>query len=317
MSFKRKILIAAVVTLMIPSSLAADNESLDSEIVKTCDDNYEPVISMADPTGRISNPGPPGMYDYNLCVRGIIESTISTSCDEATGFYLSSKNRTAHFSEQNSYHWNVCTGRMRTRLTTGSKIGNETVLFSVSDRHNGHVAEPGLYKYNIYGRYRPPENVTLELEFNLSSSDTVYFDDEKVNGEQTFYPPAGFPYLISESGSDSTLSGVVSRSFTEASRTFSNSKNRLSITRSESGDFILPFTNGDIDDINDKEDAVMQREFVQSLSPNFGFISIETPDIKVRLDRSDIVSNISLSSGLHEINVTKTGENEVTVKEVG
>jgi hypothetical protein len=318
MSLERKILITAAVILLLPSALAAnDNKELKSEISRSCDLKYEPVISMADPDSRISNPGPPDTYEYNLCVKGISESVISTSCDTTTGFYLSSKNRSAHFSEQNSYYWRVCTDRMRTRISSGPAEDNETALFSVSDRHNGHVAKPGFYNYNVYGRYRAPENVTLELEFNLSSSDDVYFDDKEVNGEQEFTPPAVFPYLISESDSESVVSGIVTPSFTKASRTFSNSKNRLSITRSGSGGFIVPFTAGDVDDINGKEEAIMNREFVNSISPNFGFRRIEKPNVKVRLDRADIVSDLSLSAGAYRINVTKTGESQVSIKDIG
>lgn len=319
MSLDRKILLVALFILIVHSGLAADDDldELDSEIATSCDTDFEPVISMTDPASRISNPGTPDMYEHKVCVRGIDESRLSTSCDTFTGFYLSSKNRSAHFSEQNSYYWNVCTGRMTTRISTGSAVGNETALFSVSDRHNGHIAEPGFYDYNVYGSYRPPENITLEVEFNLSSSDDVYFDDEEVNGEQSFRPPAAFPYMISESNSDSTVSGIVTSSFTQASRTFSNSKNRLSITRSGTGGFIVPFTSGDKSDINDKQEEIMDQEFVSSTQSNFGFTNINTPTVKVRLDRTDIISNLSISSGFYEVNVTKTGENEVTIKEVG
>lgn len=317
MPVERKILITAVIVLLIPSALAAtDNKELKSEISKSCDLKYEPVISMADPTSRISNPGTPEIFEYKVCVKGIVESSVSTSCDTTTGFYLSSKDNEAHFSEQNSYYWSVCTDRMRTRISDGPAKENETVLFSISDRHNGHVAEPDLFDYNVYGRYRAPENVTLEFDFNLSSSDDVYFDDEKVNGEQDFTPPAAFPYLISESNSESIVSGIVANSFTKASRSFSNSKNRLSMTRSGAGGFILPFTRGDIDSINGKEDAIMNRGFVNSISPNFGFIQINEPSVKVRLDRTDVISDISTSTGFYRFNVTKTGENEVTIEEV-
>jgi len=313
MSLKRKTIVATVLILLIPFSLADDE--LDSEIATSCDVNYEPVVSMADPTAEYSNPGPPEMYDNKVCVRGINESKFSTSCEVATGFYMSSKNRTAHFSEQNSYYWNVCTGRMSTRISSGPAVGNETALFSVSDKHNGHIAEPDFYNYNVYGRYRPPRNVTLEFEFNLSSSDTVYFDEEEVDGEQSFSPPAAFPYLISKS--DPYISGLVTRSFSEAERSFSNSKNRLSITRTGTGDFILPFTRGDLDDVEDNEDNILIGTFLNSVSPNFGFARIDKPDVKARLSRAEIFSEISVSSGFHEINVTKTGENEVTIKEVG
>jgi len=206
---------------------------------------------------------------------------------------------------------------MRTRISDGPAIGNETALFSVSDRHNGHVAEPDFYNYNVYGRYRAPENVTLEIEFNLSSSDDVYFDDEQVNGNQSFTPPAAFPYLISESDSETFVSGIIANSFIEASRTFSNSKNHFSITRSGSGGFIVPFTKDDIDSINEKSDAILNREFVNSISPNFGFAQIVKPSVKVRLDRNDIISDISTSTGFYEINVTKTHENKATIEEVG
>lgn len=290
------------------SQVAGD---LNAEIVQSCQTDYVPLISMDDPDTETNNPGTPGYYKYNVCVEGIEESSFSTSCEKNVGFYISSKNDTAHFSTQNSYEWHVCTGRMKTRVTTGSKFDNETALFSVSGTDNAHVAEPNFYDHNVYGAYETPDNVTLKLDFNLSSSDKVYFDNQKVNGEQSFQPPAEFPYIVAESSS--YIAGIVSPEFLSAQRSM-NSNNSLSLTRSGDSGFILPFTSGDRSDIEDQQQEILGKEFLNSVSPNFGFGEIETPMVKVRLDRDDISSGISYASGTYRINVTKTGKNQVSIE---
>jgi len=77
---------------VIPASVAAnDNNTLKSEISQSCDLKYEPIISMADPTKTTSNPGPPDIFEYKVCVKGIVESSISTQCDTTTGFIYLAK----------------------------------------------------------------------------------------------------------------------------------------------------------------------------------------------------------------------------------
>lgn len=308
--FLQKILLISVFAAMVLPGAAA----LESKIAKNCDGSYQPLISMEVPENRTNNPGIPGMYEYQVCVSGLEDNiSIESSCPDVTGFYLSSKDRDAHISKQNSYYWGVCTGRMTVRITDGAKRENETTLFSVSDTHNGHVAEPGVFDYTAYGKTSRPENVTLEMEFNLSSNDDVYFDDETINGEQKFVPPAVFPHLVSES--NSYVSGIVSSSFMEAERKIS-SENRLSMTKPGSAEFIVPFTSGSHSDIEGEQQEILNSDFQDANSPNFGFRQLREPIVNVRVRRSELVSNLSIGPGNHRINITKTGRDQITIEEI-
>ena len=304
MTSKQKIVVVALVILLMPSATA----ELDAEIAESCKIDYEPLISMANPASDTNNPGAPDVYKYKVCVRGIAESTFSTSCKKNVGFYMSSKGNAAHFSTQNSYYWHVCTGKMKTRVTTGPKYDNETKLFSVSSLKNAHIAEPDFFKYNVYGLYATPENVTLSLTFNLSSNDDVYFDNERVDGESTFTPPAEFPYIVSES--NSLVSGIISPNFRKAERKIVT-KNRISFTEKGDSSFILPFTSGSHIDIEDKQGEILDRSFLDSISPNFGFAELDSPVVKIRFQNQNVSSDLSLSSGIYRLNITKTGENKV------
>ena len=293
--------------------------SLNSTIAESCPDNYQGILSMANPDATFSNPGPPGLYQYNVCVTGITEVEIRNQCRDTPAFYLSSDSTDAHFSNTKGYNMEVCTGRMITRVKD-SCLPNQTALFKVSEPINGqgrHVS--GLDSNNPYnqfvcGFYAPPSNISYSLDFNLSNSDEVYFDDEQKTSEFTKSTLAEFPYLVSVSSQH--IAGLVANSYVEASREIDGT-NKLTLKR-EAGKngVIIPLTPGDTDTIEDKQGVILDNRFLNQLYPSFNFFTPSTPVVRVVLaSDAELVSNLSIGAGGHNIQLEKTGDNEITISE--
>lgn len=293
--------------------------ALDSTIAQSCDAGYEPVISMANPAATYSNPGPPGLFKYNVCVSGITESEIRSQCRTTPAFYLSSDSTDAHFSNTKGYNMEVCTGRMITRVKDTCQP-NQTALFGVSKAINGqgrHVsglnsADP--FNQVVCGFYAPPSNVSYSLDFNLSSSDEIYFDDEQKTSEFTTSALAEFPYIISSSSQH--IAGLVANSYVQASREL-DTTNKLTLKR-EAGNngVIIPLTTGNHEVIEDKQGQIVENSFLNQLYPSFNYFAPSTPVVRVVLaSNADIVSNLSIGAGGHNIQMEKTGENEITISE--
>jgi hypothetical protein len=299
--------------------ISTNGAALDSTIAESCPSGYEEVISMQAPDETFSNPGPPGLYKYNVCVSGIIESEIKSQCRSTPAFYLSSRSTHAHFSDSKGYNLEVCTGKMITR-TRDSCLANQTALFAVSKPINGygrHVAgvsggTADVYDQVVCGFYAPPSNVSYSLEFNLSSSDDIYFDDEQKTGEFTTSTLVEFPYLVSESSS--YVSGLVADSYVQASRGLEG-KNVLKMKREAGKDgVIIPFTTGSHQTIEDQQESILENEFESQLASSFSYFIPSSPTVRVVLATNvDMFSNLSIGKGTHNIEIEKIGENEIRI----
>lgn len=308
---RKPLLILAFIVAMSFSG-AAD---LDSTIAETCPSGFEPLVSMEDPNATFNNIGTDDMYDYKVCVDGITNSRVGMTCRGNAGFYMSSKSTDAHFSAVQGYNMHVCTGNMVTEVRDSCNE-NQKALFSVSKRINGfgrHIG--GLidgYDEVVCGEFAVPSNVTVKLEYNLSSDDEAYFDDQEI--EQTHFSRlAEFPYIVTE-GEDE-VSGIVSPEFLSARRELDET-NELSIKRRiEGAGVFIPLTRGGHENIEDDEEEVLNREFLAQSSPNFGGYPSGTPMVRAILLRSDmdLESNISLNQGTHTVRLVKTGEEEIKI----
>ncbi|MFB6199785.1 MAG: hypothetical protein ABEJ83_02815 [Candidatus Nanohaloarchaea archaeon] len=307
----RKTVLAAALIL-----LATAVHGIEADISKNCGE-LDPLISLSSPNKTYGHAAGPKVFKQKVCIGEIRSSSIGTSCQRKTAFYLSGDNQTAHFSKFDTYNLHVCMGSTETRVTPegGSCLNNETALFSVSGVHNAHIAKPSVFNRKVCADYSMPDNITLTLEANLSSSDNVYFDGKSVSGEESFTPPAELPYIVSES--NSYVTGLVESSFLRAKREI-DVKNRLTFTRrGNRGSFLIPFTRGDHETIKERESLILNHKLLESLKPSFGYFIPSEPLVKVILiPEQEIKSDLDVSSAYFEMKLEKIGENRVEVREV-
>ncbi|MFB6145191.1 MAG: hypothetical protein ABEJ99_01660 [Candidatus Nanohaloarchaea archaeon] len=306
----KKILVILAIFLLLGRAGAI----FDAKIASNCGNYYEPVISISNPDGPDGHPGPPDLYSQKLCVKGIINSKIDNSCQKVTGFYLWSNGTQAHLSMYDNYAKHVCTGRMQVNVRSASNGGcysNETKLFSISSLSNAHVAKYSYYDNKVCGSVVKPHNVTVSMNFNLTSNDDVYFDGNQAP-VQEFFPPADFPYIVSEGGGH--VAGIVPDSFTKAERQLST-RNTISLKKARTrATFFLPFTEGTHKDIESRKEMIQNHNFLGRLRPSFSFFMPKTPTVRVALEPGiEINSSLSMGTGSHEIKIRKTGKNTVRI----
>lgn len=298
------------VLVLLSGTASAQEAGLDVVIEQECDSDYEPLVSMTNPDETFNNPGVPGFYTYDVCVQGIRDSTITeTSCDENTGFHMFSDDERSHFSTDEVYNLNVCTGQMATSVQP-SCGSNQTTIMSVSDDHNAHIAGPGVFDQHLCGFIEAPTEVSVTLSFE-SEQQSVYFDGEEVDGSQSF-SIAEYPYIISEDGG--IVQGLVASDFQSADR-FLNGQDEFVLRReSDSASFFVPFTQGDRFDIENRQEAVLGNEFTNLLNPSFAFFIPDTPTIKIALDPdAEVESELNISAGSYTLVVRKTDDNQVEI----
>ncbi|PSG98911.1 MAG: hypothetical protein BRC29_02160 [Nanohaloarchaea archaeon SW_7_43_1] len=301
----------SLICILLVSSVSGQ---IETEFRDQCEPREEPLISISDPNKRYSHPAEPGYYDNNLCIEGISDVDIQKErCTGTTGFHLSSREDNAHFSTFGGYRLNVCTSEMSTRTTLIGEtcLANETELFSVSGLDNAHVGGPSLFNRLVCGSYAEPENITLEIEFNLTSNDDVYFDNEEVEGEQSF-DSADYPAMVAEG--DELASGIVSDEMSSASRRIDEENVYVMKSDSASSDFIIPLTEGDRNKIQNRKELIKQNEFLEQIKPSFAYVLPEIREVRVIYDPEiDLDSNISYRPGRYDFEITKEGENSVGI----
>lgn len=120
-----------------------------------------------------------------------------------------------------------------------------------------------------------PDNVTLELEFDAQNT---YVVDGNIETDSSFSTQtANYPYIVSE-----RPAGIVSYSNTLniSYQNISATRDRFSITQS-AGSFLLPFTTGGYEAIENREDQVQNRNFLNLLNPSFNFPIPQNQLVKV------------------------------------
>ncbi|MFB6209497.1 MAG: hypothetical protein ABEJ56_05170 [Candidatus Nanohaloarchaea archaeon] len=305
--------------LMVPFAQADISSNIDS----SCGD-AEPVISLSDPSKEYSHPGDLNQYSENVCVSGLEDPVEVTSgeCSKNVGFYISGRNRKAHLSFTGAYNLKVCTGKMKTRLTSplGACKSNETALFSVSPvdesspKVNLHAADTNVFDRLVCGSISRPENVSLQLEFNHTSSDEVYFSGERVYGNESF-SSSSYPYLVAQG--DGYVAGIVKKDFLSAGRNISDNNLLQMSTKRKSASFLLPFTKGDYFEIDDQETTIRNDNFVSNIEPSFGFLMPDEATVRVRYDPDyNLSSEVDVLPGRYDFEVEKTGDNKAKIRVV-
>lgn len=259
--------LSLLVALLLFTGLVAAGPEFEIR-ENSCNDDEENLFSMYDRKG--GNVGEPGYYKWQVCGQGIIESTISEGCGDEQHMISMKTKKDSHASIYSEYRYDVCTESLSFQL-------NETCANPVASMHSktdSHVAEPGYYKYQICPQIGEAENITVTVKTDASE---VYVDSN--TAQEKVYSPLelAFPYI----STDQPLGIVSYGDLVNIEYSTQNSNDILSVTQS-SGSFLVPFTSGGYPEIEDQQEEVVQRRFLNLNLPSFSFYMPEERSIQVR-----------------------------------
>ncbi len=264
----RRKTILVLLLLLLSTSVSG----LEASIKNSCGPQEEPLISMYSLNN--SHAATPGHFQYQVCVEGERDFNIRDECgpEEVRVFSLFSENN-SHISMYSSYTYEVCSKDTRGAVRS-SCFSNETAAFSVHSDNNSHVGEVGYYGDNLCLFKQPPKNITLSIS---GLSGNFQADDDPI-AQGNNLRLAEYPYIVAENSGK--VRGIVSYTeFVELSR---SSSDKISVTQT-GPTFLVPFTEGDHQVIEDRQELVINTRFFNVLNPSFGFNIPEQPQVRVAL----------------------------------
>ena len=256
-----------------------------------------------------------------VCAEGIGEAEIARECDmllnPVISFWDHEDGRT-HLSPKDERHeYILCAKNMATSVWK-SCPGQSEPIVSIHDPIENHVAEPGYYKWQICGaRFT---NSTLAYNFTMSGNKDFILNGVR-NATDNSTLNTDFPgYATVEN--DSLISGVVGSS-TKPQQITIEKNGESAFTEITYGStrglmWFIPFTTGDMYDIENRLDMINNDNFLNQFNPNFAFNIAEKILVKVTLDLADIdiVSDLTLGTGFHNLVLRKEGINSKGKPEV-
>lgn len=275
----RKILVVTVLMLVYTGTVSAQDYEF-SVREDSCNDREEPIISLNDREG--GNAGEPGYFKWQVCGAGVEEVNIRDECGPETNSIFSMYQRNdSHVSIYGSYRLNVC-------ATFTASINNtcspENRIISLVREDNSHAGAPGELSEQICATGRG-EVDTVTVEMQLPGTGDVYSDGEQISEGTYTAQELEYPYLVTNEPS-----GIVSYGDLE-SITYSTEGSRtvFRVTQS-SGQFIIPNTLESYIEIEDRQESIVNRNFLEQLEPSFYYPQPESPTVKVIME-----SNVTMS----------------------
>ncbi len=281
--------VAAILFILVMAYSAQAISADIKDVGESCDPEQEAsLVSINDTDG--GHVAEPGYYGHEVCVEGEIEYNVRESCTGGETHVFSLFDRTnSHLSMYSTYNYDVCSRQTRAWVdSTCSENG--TAVLSVESDNNTHVAEPNHedFSQQICMSFIEPENVTVEL--SGLSGDDFYVDDheETVEPREESWRLLEYPYVVAEENNHVT--GLVSQGdFVKLSHP---DETVMSMTVSE-GSILVPHTEGGVENIERRQDMVLDNVFLRQLSPSFAFFIPDQPTVRVVLQPDQEVEGFS------------------------
>lgn len=259
--------------------LAPGVSAVDVSVSDSCGELEEPMISFNPGTPGTVSPGghigEPGEYSRQVCVQGATELTIRQDCrpSENSVFSIFALDN-AHFSKFSTFRYDVCAEDLYADVRD-SCLTNQTEVLSVFSEDDSHVGLGETYDQSLCLYRQPPENITLRLE---GLSGQFRADNNEIDPGENF-TLVDYPYIVARDAG--TVSGIVSYGrFVRLSRPESDT---ASLTQ-QSSSFLLPYFRGGLEAIEDDQQPVLSRRFMNFLSPSFSHPLPENPHVRVVLN---------------------------------
>lgn len=251
------------------SSVSAD---IDFNIRQSCQSTEEPIFSMHDKQG--GNIGMPGYYQWQVCGEDVEHAEIRDSCKEGENSFISMfQKNDSHAAIDQTYRWDVCIPQVKTNLSQSCS----NPVASMHSKTDSHVAEPNHYKWQLCPSTVQPENVSIKLEFDAGKT---YIDNTKAE-EKTYNPiELAYPYIISDQPAGIVSYGELLQM--EYINKSASSKVFKTTQSTDSSSVLLPFTKGGYKEIEDEENMVTDRTFLNKVSSSFSYSMGGESTVKVR-----------------------------------
>jgi len=281
----------------------------------------EPMVSLADEDG--GHVSEPGFYNNDVCVEGSSGIVVRDSgCEGDEYFILDMEGNNSHASTfEGEYSYSVCSEDVLASVDQGGldetcTDENETVGLRLAEQNNTHVAGPQSESgdYSICLSRQQPETVTVsftsdgngETAAASSESENVFADGEEISVGETL-DSASYPYIAEDS--TETVYGLIG--YSEFERIERDSSETFSLTQTGESTFIMPFSSGDINTVENRREEVENQELLSLNSPSFSPITVESvPNVNVRLQRPEMVSSDEEFGTTGTITVRNEGVND-------
>jgi len=288
----KKILVLAILLIS-----AGSVSGIDVSINKSCDGDFEPMASLENTNGGYL--AEPDHYSKNVCVSDVEYTEIRGICNLNENIVLSleSKVDTNVSIYDNNYDYRLCAPRIRSAVRN-SCLEDETKVLSLESDTNSYAAAPSYtdstFDQGLCLSTSLAENVSISLS---GLEGTFYSNGSKIEIGTSIKPPINYPYIV-----DNQPKGLVGHGeVTQISKTSSDTAKMTQKT--DSGSFLVPFTKGGYQEIEDEREAVLDRTFLNTVSPNFGFRIVDKPELKVAYSSNRSLEGFSESIGVNYNNL--------------
>lgn len=271
MQFAGKIAILLTVILVFSGTVSAQEAEFNIR-EDACNDREEPMFSLYDKEG--GNVGEPDHFKWQVCGAGVDEVNIQDECSSNMNSIVSMYQRNdSHVSVYDNYKVQVCASFT---ASINNSCQPENRIISMAKEDDSHAAAPSEMANTLCASEEGIESITLEM--SLADGNDVYVDDEPA-GEQLYTADElDYPYIVTDEPV-----GIVSYSSLRSIEYSSNGDKDVFRVTQNGGRFLLPNTKESYSDIENEEETIMNREFLQDLRPSFSFFQPETPTIRVIL----------------------------------
>ena len=233
--------------------LAGLSTGLEAEIKDTCDTDERSVASIEDE--KIAEPG---HLDDEVCVETEDRFSVRERCAVQQVNVFSLENATGgDLTVVEKDKTGICSQETRAYITDSSCETGDAEAFSTETSLGGEVGNPGELGYNVCISEDFPDSYSVEIE-GIDGTTT----------ENDFY-------AVSEH--EDQVKGLVDYG---TSTDISSDSNSVSMTMTE-GPLLIPNTGGSVNTIEEQRGSIESRDFVDELSPSFGFSERQTPEVRV------------------------------------
>ncbi len=322
----RKVLLV----LLCLSFLSIGVTSLDFPIMDECDGEYSEELFSISNRSNAHAAEPDVFKDYEsahnregkvVCAPSELNTNIDDECEELKNpifsFYDPGTGESHLSPEGEKNEYVLCTRELSTSVRRSCPGGSEPII-SIYDPIENHVAEPGYYEWQVCGQLFKNAslayNFTMEGNTDFIQDGKIISDEETVNKSSTTEEDS-YP-LYSVIQNSSLISGVVGSSTHPQKTSIQNINDIATITHSydESHNlrWFIPFTTGTYFDIEDRLSLIANNNFITQFNPNFAFFLAEEILVRITLDivDADIVNDLKLSSGVHNLVIENVGEED-------